>query len=413
MSELSMSEFEQSWAEAPQGDMHKHIEMTQAGVAALRDRLILPEDNRWEIAYGALTMGGAETAVLAEGDPGSGKTAFGNIVVGERERVDIASTDFAETIDGYVLNGVFNPGKLSLNGMAKLYFNEISHLKDTGPLHKYWDGKSLIVNGEAHDLSNASIYATTNFANGRRSKELDDALRSRFGVSVLAGDNAGQIARELQGRDMARSTTSEEVGGLLPPPKARQHIREKLQSQYRLDRQAGAYMASVIENLNETGLVLPISLSDSRIGQGWQQAERARRLVEGASDAEIMIKAEDLSRVAALALGSVALISSAGSAKMQETLGKETRLTPMEKAVLTRRTIAAVAFKTMLEAADIPQRGEEEKTKRFMNRRSYTHSENTDQINDVVLRTISNSNETSQKGDQDDRPRRKLFGRRS
>lgn len=408
-----MSEFERNWA--ANGDMPEHYRNVQDGLQEIRNRLILPEDGRWEIAYGALVMGGSEASVLSEGDPGSGKTAFGNIVLGETVRVDIASTDVGETIDGYKrpTDGQLNEGKLSLDDSAKMFLNEISHLRDTGPLHKYWDSKTLTVNEHLHDIENASIYATTNFPDGRRAKELDSALRSRFGIAVLAGDNVDDIAGQLQGRDLFQVRSQEDGGGLLPPAKARKHIRENLQSQHRLDRQSGDYMADVVKNLNNSGIVQPINAGDARIGQGWQQAERARRLVEGSTGQETAIRPEDLAGVAALALGSAVVLSNKANAEFQDKLGKLDRLSPLEKAVITRRAIAAVAFETVLEQKDFVRKGEEDKIANFMDKRSFASTADSDAINGVITEAIrgnkaqSNADDGANHGNKRKKSRRR------
>ena len=97
-SQYNISEFERDWP--VHASPNEHSRYVAEGIQRIESQLILPGDDRWETAYGALAMGGAEASVLTEGDPGSGKTAFGNIVLGEVVRVDVASTDVAETLDG-------------------------------------------------------------------------------------------------------------------------------------------------------------------------------------------------------------------------------------------------------------------------------------------------------------------------
>ncbi|CAN5620526.1 hypothetical protein BH23PAT2_BH23PAT2_06820 [soil metagenome] len=392
MSEINMSEFEQQWPIS--WNLRDHERYTRIGLEAIRYRLILPEDGRWDIAYGGLVMGSGETSVLAEGEPGSGKTEFGNIVMGESVRIDIASTDTSETLEGYTrpTDGEYNLGKMGLKEEnVRLFLNEISHLRDTGPLHKYWDGESLNINGEIVDTGNVSTYATTNFADGRRAKELDSALRSRFGISVLAGDNVDQVARAIQSVDIGRQNKANHENGLLPPVKSRQQIREGLQERYPLDRKAGEYITHVIEGMNNLGITQPINPSDARIGRGWQQAERARRLVEGSQAGEVAIKPEDLFRVASLALGSIATLSSEAGGYFQEKLGKIDRLSPLEKAVITRRTIAAVAFMSVLDMNTFVKKDSEENMVRSMNERSYAYSPQSGTINEAIVTRMHGS----------------------
>lgn len=416
MSEVrnNMSEFEQNWPVV--ADLREHQRYAQTGLDTIHDQLVLPEDGRWDIAYGGLVMGSPNTAVLAEGDPGTGKTEFGNIVLGETVRVDVASTDTPETLEGYIrpTDGEYNPGKMTLDEESlRLFLNEVSHLRDTGPLHKYWDGKSLTINGREVSLENISTYMTTNFADGRRAKELDPALRSRAAISILAGDNTAEIAESIHSIDTGKHRNVRNQHGLLPHAKTRQDIREKLEGAYPTDRQSGMYITRVVQNLNESGLISPITLSDKRISSGWQQAERARRLLDGGSG-ETRIKPTDLSKVAALALGSVATMTAAAGSEFQEKLGKINRLSPLEKAVITRRAIAAVAFKTVVDMGDFVERGNDERMARFMDTRSYASVAETDQLNGLIIDHLNDHNQQTTESERDDAKKsRGLFRRRS
>lgn len=384
-----MSEFEQNWPISE--DIRDHERYIAHGVSELNGRMILPQDGRWEIAYGALAMGDQKAAVLAEGDPGTGKTQFGNHIMGQDVRTDIAATDTPETLEGYLrpTDGKYNRGKMVLDPEEmRLFLNEISHLRDTGPLHKYWDGSELDINGTKYPLEAASIYATTNFANGARAKRLDDALRSRMGITVLAGDDARAIAAYVQGIDVANKPASVE-GGMLPPAKARMQIRNGLQSAYPLHREAGQYMTDVIANLNDSGLFTRINESDARTGQGWQQAVRARRFVEGgidSTDSSVAIRARDLARVAPLALGSVAFLGHHGTSELSAALGKN-EMTPLEKAVVARRVVAAIAMKTIFDNDPLEKVSESDVAK-HMDHYSYANAANADEINGVVIERV-------------------------
>ncbi|MEI7632080.1 MAG: hypothetical protein WCJ60_02040 [bacterium] len=386
-----MNEFEKSW---PISDDIRQFERHAAqGLAIIENQLILPADGRWDVAYGSLVQGGLASTVHAEGDPGTGKTQFGNIVMGEQNRTDIAATDTVETLEGYYrpTDGKLNVGKMHINpNDVRLFLNEISHLRDTGPLHKYWDANEIDINGAIYDLSNASTYLTSNFKDGARSKDLDTALRSRIGVSVLAGDNTSAIAGLIQGKDLGKVKDTVSNVGLLPPSKTRQQIRELLSARYPLGRSSGEYMTNVLSSLNNTGLFVPITLTDSRIGQGWQQAVRAKRLVEGSSQKEVQIKNEDLAIVAALALGSVAVLNNSGNALFQEHTAKLDRLSPIEKAVIARRFIAAVAFKSVIDMGDF-KNGDISGMTKFMQKRSYANIPNHDQIDGIIIDQLVNS----------------------
>lgn len=412
--DFTPSEFEQNW---PVSDrLSDHEKYVGQGLDILHSELELPVDGRWDVAYAALTMGDPKAAVLAEGDPGTGKTQFGNVVLGEQYRTDIASTDTAETLEGYqnpINEDGFIPGKMPLReDDPRFFLNEISHVRDTGPMHKYWDGGVLYIDGHTYSLDGAPVYATTNFADGRRAKDLDDALRSRMGVTVLAGDNMKTISPLVQGRDLAASAHSQQKG-ILPGIEQRRVIREQLLRQNPLDKSAGAYMASVIEGLNGTGLLMPISGADARIGQGWQQAVRALRLAERRANHDEAITPEDLSVVAALALGSVAILGQHGRAVFEQGLSKVDSLSNIEKAVAARRVVSAVAHKTVHDMRDYGA-PTEEKTAQFMDKRSYAEIEESDVLNGVVLRSVFGRDTTEQVG-ADNEPKRRKFqlGRRT
>ena len=279
-------------------------------------------------------------------------------------------------------------------------------------MHKYWDGKTASTNGSSHDLENVAIYATTNFADGKRAKFIDSALRSRFGITVLAGDNAGEVARALQGQDIADTRKAEAAkGGLLPPTKARKAIRETLETRHRLSRQAKEYITDTIENINDTELLLPISLSDRRISQGWQQAVRANRLVEGGIENVTPIKPEDLAKVAALSLGGLTSLNNATRSELQEQLGTM-KLSSIEQAIIVRRAISAVAFRSVLQQKDFVKQGEDERIGHFMDNYAYAQAPN-GRINDVVVSQLdkSGSGNTQKAGDHGKKSR--IFGRRS
>lgn len=351
-----MSAFEQNWPVT--SDLAEQEQYIASGVSILRDRLILPEDNRWEIAYGLLAMGGKDAAVLVEGDPGTGKTDGGNNIIGDAYRLDIASDDRAASIEGYVSptnSKDWIPGKLNLNSNdIRIFLNEVGHLGNTGPLHKYWDGDEVFLGGHKVDVSNAVLYSTTNFPDGRRTKSLDPAFRSRQAVVILSGDSGAEIAPKIHGHDI-RSEYNGGVkpeNGLLPSPELRRALREQVVRANPLSNEAGAYVSSVIDNLNCTGMLAPIGLTDARMSRGWQQVVRARRLVNGTAHKGEVISAYDLMNVAPLALGSVALLSNQGSAVFEERLGYIERPSAHDRAVFARRLIAATAFNAYSKGID-------------------------------------------------------------
>lgn len=344
-----MSTYRENWP--IEARMSEHVDYMQEGLEVINNRLLLPKDGRWNIAYGSLVMGGQDGAVFAEGQPGAGKTAYGNIVMGESHRVDIASTDTAETLEGYEspVDHKFVAPKLVLDQAdVRLFLNELSHLRDTGPLHKYWDGEELLINGVRYSLRDASIYAAANFPDGGRSKKIDIAMRSRMAMSVLAGDNGKDTAALLHGMSDTSPLEEEYRDGLLPPAKVRAAIRTDMQSKGQIDVKGGQFIANVLDGINGNPYLQNVDLNDRRTSLGWTQAVRAKRLINGKITRET-ISPEELMEVTGLALGSIATLSSVGTRKLRGELKDSSEpISKLESAVLARRMVAGIAMREFL-----------------------------------------------------------------
>jgi hypothetical protein len=255
-----------------------------------------------------------------------------------------------------------------------LFLDEISHLRDTGPLHKYWTGDEVrLPNGQVLDMRNASIYSTANFYDGKgRSKPLDDAIRARLGINLLAGD--GGVAHAKKVSAFVQPELSEAYrDGLLPYAKSRQVIRQAMEGSATLTQEASDFMIDVISNANKSGLFRPMDLSNKRQHNSWVQAVRARRLVDPELKVSGPITREDLARVASLGLGSSAILSSVASEAIGDAIGKmDDALTPLEKAIYARRAIAGVAMKALIQSKDIKLGiDKDQDIADFMNARAY------------------------------------------
>lgn len=349
------STFEQNWPRVLDGlTINEQLEAQQSrvqeGLSIIKDSLILPDDDRWDIAYASLLQGSGDGAVYAEGDPGTGKTRFGDVVFGPGYRIDIDSADRAASIEGYVnpINrNEWIPGKANFDSEEddyRIFLNEIPHVGDnTGTLHKFWDGDGFVLAGRAIDTSDAVFYSTGNYPNGRRNKELDDAFRDRQGIYVLAGDNNREVIASILGRDEVSRGRAHETG-LLPPPVLRRFIREAMIDSAPGAPESGVYMRNVIERINQSGLVSPNISASGRIGKGWRHAVRANRLIDGKANLGSVITDEELMRVAPLAIGALAIVGNLGSAVMEERLGYIDRPSAHAKAIFKMRLIGAAAF---------------------------------------------------------------------
>lgn len=409
-----MSEFSKQW---PTSDnFGEHVRATQEAIEQIESQLFLPEDNRVQLAFGALAMGRKEGAVLAEGNPGTGKSEFGNIVFGEQSVTNVQPTDTVETLLGYrrPTDGEFNPGTMVIDTEdPAIMLDEVAHLGNTGPLHDLWNGQSIhLPNGDVIDTRNMPVYATANFYDGRRNKELDTAFRSRFGLGVLFGDDES-IARQIHGRDMGKISERHAHDGILPSLAGRAALAGMLERQFPIQsKEFGLYVEKVLKKLNTVDAIRDILVTDSRTSQGWQVATRAQVLVDGGkSDKEVFLNTEDYSRVAALALGASVSLSPVGRARLSNAMNNGNRATALDAQIAARRIVAGVAYDVTADMKDF-DRVDEDKRSEFIDRYAYAQHENSDVMDEFVAESLAPKNgKTEEK--QDVQKPRGIFRRRS
>lgn len=409
-----MSEFSKQW---PTSDnFGEHVRATQEAIEQIESQLFLPEDNRVQLAFGALAMGRKEGAVLAEGNPGTGKSEFGNIVFGEQSVTNVQPTDTVETLLGYrrPTDGEFNPGTMVIDAEdPAIMLDEVAHLGNTGPLHDLWNGQSIhLPNGDVIDTRNMPVYATANFYDGRRNKELDTAFRSRFGLGVLFGDDES-IARQIHGRDMGKISERHAHDGILPSLAGRAALAGMLERQFPIQsKEFGLYVEKVLKKLNTVDAIRDILVTDSRTSQGWQVATRAQVLVDGGkSDKEVFLNTEDYSRVAALALGASVSLSPVGRARLSNAMNNGNRATALDAQIAARRIVAGVAYDVTADMKDF-DRVDEDKRSEFIDRYAYAQHENSDVMDEFVAESLAPKNgKTEEK--QDVQKPRGIFRRRS
>lgn len=390
-----MSEFSQSWS--PNLSLPDNMRYAEAGWAYLQSQMQMPEDDRLIIPYGLEIIGGQDAAVLAIGNAGSGKTRFGNLVLGSEVRVDMENTDTEDTLFGYA-NPINKderiPGKFSGKLTAEepvVSANEISHVPNTGPLHRLWDDDFLLVNGEMIPMHNASIYATSNFPNGQRVHELDPAMRSRFAVEVLFGDADSEFAQQLHGRDIRQPGTVAEVnatGSSIPNAQARQNLRGQVIEAYPVDgRDFGGYVSSTIDAINERRDLFPsLSNTDKRLSNGWIQAVRARLLMEGATSGRV--DARQAAKVAALVLPSSVVLNQQAKAELKKTLGVA-KIDPLTEAVARRRLLSSLAYRVLEQKQAFPEDDKQAYRDRFRDEFSYASANGqSDAIDEFVEKAL-------------------------
>lgn len=409
-----MSEFSKQW---PVSDSFgEHARYIQQGLDVVESQLFLPTDGRVQIAYGALASGRKSGAVLAEGEPGTGKSDFGNIIFGESNVTNVQPTDTAETLMGYQrpTDGVFNKGTMKIdpeNPMIML--DEVAHLGNTGPLHDLWNGNTLhLPGGDVVDTTHMPIYATANFFDGHRNKLLDNAFRSRFGIGVLFGDANEDIARRIHGRDIESGKTHVEREGILPNLAARAALGNMLGTQFPFNEaQIGSYITEVLKRLNDTGVVHELMTNDARTSQGWQVATRAKTLVDGGrvSKDEINLNKEDFSRVAALALGASVSLSQVGKSQLGNHIQSGRRVSDIDAQVAARRLTAAVAYDVALDMEDYPK--QEDKRADFTDKYAYANHPESGKIDGFINDVLATQVPVEQ--DDQDGKKRGFFRRRT
>jgi hypothetical protein len=363
-----MSEFIREWPSSG-SSIADHARHMQKGMEAYNKHLLLPEDKRFDIAYGALTQG--KKGVFAEGLTRSGKSQFGEDVIGAENTVNIKKQDTVAILEGYespTNPGMFIKGKMKIKDPQNIVWNfdEISHMRSSGDLHDWWTGSEKIMpDGTKVDLENMVTYASANFADGIRSFDIDSAMRSRLGLYILSGDVGMEVAKLINRRAENQTPLGEEFkGGLIPEAKTRKAIREYMQQQAPASDEAIDFATEVINLLNNSRLVNPndVDLSNTDAVKGWIHAARARRLVglrkdkEGIPVIEGVITRQELIFTAPIALGSLATLSYVVAGELKEKMGyeDERNLSDIERAVFTNRAIAAIAkFQLMRAEGDL------------------------------------------------------------
>ena len=369
-----MSEFRQEWQQSP--DMDYHLGRIKAGLEVIDSHIIMPEDDRWKIGYGALVMGGS---VFGEGKSSNGKSEWGNVVLGEHRRIDIDPQDTVGVLEGVESVVTHKTTKPKINVLDErdvlLFFDEVAHLRETAPLHKYWTGREVLLpNGQVLDMTNASIYSTANFPGDEGSaKPLNHAIRSRLGINILAGDSDESFAKRLA-RFEKPELQEKYDDGLLPPAKVRRDIRSGMEFAAPLSTSAADFMVDITTIANGSGLLKPIDPGNKRNHMNWVHAARARRLIDAEERMSGAITREEIARVASLGLGSFVKLTSTAEEQLANAIGAPDVLQPIETAIFARRAIAGLAMYALFRAQDIRiGKDADEEIANFMRQRSYAN----------------------------------------
>lgn len=354
-----MSNFEaQQWQ--PSADLAYHRANFEQAVSHVEDQSYMyPDDGRMHTAQALLSMRGKGTSVHVTGTAGAGKTFAGDVMVGEENRVTIEPTDTNESLTGFrnpIDADQMIPGRVQTDAEdPRFYFNEIAQLRNTGPLHAFWDGEFVVVNGQQLPLRDALWYATSNFPDDRRNHAMDGAMKSRQAVEILAGDTSREHNARIHGRDLGVLGGSvRDTRGVVPGAETSRSLRETLGNLYPLDSEYELFVADALEAIEGNRLlsIIDSNKADSRLSEGWQQTVRAMRLAKrhtGVVDS-IEITGELLpvnnwaaTVASALVLPTQVELSQQGRAHLRDLLDVPV-VRPLEEAIALRHALAAVCF---------------------------------------------------------------------
>lgn len=364
----------------PQAPITDHQRLLIEGVQAMEQRMITP-NRGFHVAYVMLAGGGAYRSVYLQGDAGTGKTTYGDLLMGEENRTNIKKKDTAADLFGAqhpIDPDTYTEASLVglRNGNPVAYLNELPHLSDTGDIHHIWDSKKITISGQDHDISNIAILGTGNFPDGQRNTAFDSAMLSRWGAILITGDHSSETMKNIHENALTMSQKNDR-SPILPPASVRAKLGEYMDTQFIPESgEYGKYIVNLIRNLDESGLASGpsgmLSDNDVRISHGLRNAATADMFMR--EENVVQIKPYHLARVAALALPSVVTLSRQAKELLQDNAG-DRRLSNLEQAIALRRVIAMSAFRTIhqLAASDKLPRETEAKLNKFMADYSYAN----------------------------------------
>jgi hypothetical protein len=352
MSELSIQE---QWQ--PSGDLQEHMDRTQEALAVMQNQVVLPADHRWQLAYALMATGrGQDSGVMAKGTFGTVKTAMGNLMLGPDQRISITGTDTESTLFGHAHPNPTADGPKFVKGKFQVvdpknpvfYLNELTHMRNQKAVQQLWDGEELLVpTNNSHvdriNLQDAVYYMTSNYPNGQDVFRLSSSIQSRVGFEVLTGDVDDATARKIQSSPRVNFAQAP----ILPSAEVRRELAGLVEEAYPDPEDStgtvtGNFTVDLVNRLNESGLVAPISPADRRIGQALAAGSRAYmfayRNKEGTEITPLVV-----ARVAALVMPTVIKLSHVAEGNMGEYL--ERNVGDLDKAIAARRIAAREAFR--------------------------------------------------------------------
>ena len=353
---MSEQSIQDQWQ--PSGDLQEHMDHAQEALAVMQSEVVLPADDyRWQLAYGLMATGrGQDSGVMAMGTFGSVKTTMGNLMIGPEQRVSITSTDTESTLFGHDHpnptpdSDKFITGKFKVVDPANpaFYLNELTHMRNQKAVQQLWDGEELVVpTNNSHvdriNLQDAVYYMTSNYPNGQDVFRLSSSVQSRVGAEVLTGDVDDETARKIQSSPRVNFAQAP----LLPSAAVRRELAELVEEAYpdpesSIGTVTGNFTVDLINRLNDSGLVAPISLADARIGKALAATTRAYMFVHRNKEGT-EITPLTVARVAALAMPTVTRLSGVAEGNMSDYL--ERNVGDLDKAIAVRRLIAREAFR--------------------------------------------------------------------
>lgn len=405
-----MSESLQSSWPSEAAPFEDHVKQLHAGIDEINSVLLLSPDKRFDKALALLTTGrGTKSGVESIGDPATGKTAWGKLVFGADQLVDIAPDDVSDTLYGYT-----NPtnaheriaGKLVGldNDILTLFLNEAGNLDNVRPLLNLWDDESI---------RHAAVYLTTNFPEGSENvHEHDEALVSRVAMQILTGDLSEAKTVSLHGYNAVQDKDDTKTP-ILPPAIVRAAMHKAVEARYLVTptsgEETGKYITTLLHALNRSGLTTHVSPTDARISQAFYDSARASMLIDKVEYGST-IEPRHIAEIASLVLPKMVKLNNNARERFVDAEGR--RPSNLEKAVGVRRVIARQAF-TTLQENEVKYSAQKDKfTADAMNKYSYASPDALAvDIDRALLAGGNGQAETTPKETKD--VRRGFFNRRS
>lgn len=379
-----------NWGVDPNEPIVRHHEQLMNGIELIHNRLVLPDDKRHDIGYIRMSGGGS---LIVLSDPGVGKTTYLDAVLGHENITNVRKQlTHADLFGGQHVFDYDKWSEAALQGLANgkqiVYLNELPHLPDTGDIHYLWDPgqKTVKISGKEVDITNITIAATGNFADGNRCIRLGNAILSRLAYMIIEGDKPREKMKVINQRGHEMKSNTDRLP-VLPPPEIRAVLRKHM-DHYRPMIRDDDYIQELIINLMKSRLTGYISTNDARIGDGMRHTAAADMFMR--EEDKNLIQPLHYARIAALAMPALVSLSNHAKSKLISAKEEKTgnsKLEDIEIEIAKRRVIANFAFRTLMSISNdekLSPKGQK-KLDKFMTDHAYANPSVLNEINEFNM----------------------------